>query len=122
MACSVLIFVKATPIIFSRMHVVLLFKYEMCLLLAKLECELRCWNRLSHFYNKCLNKCTMLKGKFYLCIMETRSEFSGCSVPAIQSYFFTTCLEICFSGEGLGTACLRTVVGVSKGMLPVRCF
>ena len=37
--------------------------------------------------------------------------------------FSTTYLTNCGSGESLGTiTCLITVVGVSKGMLPVRYF
>ena len=37
--------------------------------------------------------------------------------------FFTTFLKNCGSSESLRTAtCLNTVVGVSKGMLPVKYF
>ena len=36
---------------------------------------------------------------------------------------YTTFLTNCGRGESLGTiTCLRTVVGVSKGMLPVKYF
>ena len=40
-----------------------------------------------------------------------------------RANFFTTFLENCGRGEYLGaTACLKTVVGVSRGMLPVKYF
>ena len=39
----------------------------------------------------------------------THNEFLGCGVPARLSYFFLRT-----------TTCLNSVVGVSKGILPVR--
>ena len=51
------------------------------------------------------------------------NALSGCSVPAFQSLVFTTFLKNCGRGESLGTTlCLKTVVGVSKGMLHVKYY
>ena len=48
-------------------------------------------------------------------------EFSGCSVPTIQSLFSTTFLKNSGGGESLSTTtCLKAVFGVSKGVLPVE--
>ena len=52
----------------------------------------------------------------------TPSLFLGCSVPALPpELVFAPFLINCGRGESLGTTtCLRTVFGLSKGMLPVR--
>ena len=53
----------------------------------------------------------------------TPNGFWGCRVPALPSYFPTTFLNNGGGGEVLKTAtCLKTVVVVSKGMLPVTYF
>ena len=53
----------------------------------------------------------------------TPNGLSGCSIPALLSWFFTTFLINCFNAENLMiTTCLKTVVGVNKGMLPVIHF
>ena len=49
--------------------------------------------------------------------------FSGCSVPVFQSLISTTFPKHCGRGESTGTTtCLRSMVGVSKDMLPVKDF
>ena len=52
----------------------------------------------------------------------TPNWFSGCSIPATSDGFYTKFLHNCGRCESHGTAtCPNTVVGVSKGMLPVNC-
>ena len=47
--------------------------------------------------------------------------FQDVALLPSRASFYTTFLKHC--GRGLGTAtCLKTVVGVAVGMLPVKCF
>ena len=51
----------------------------------------------------------------------TPNGLSGYSIPVLLSYFFTTIHKNCGRGESLGTNTYpKAVVGVSKGMLPVK--
>ena len=55
-------------------------------------------------------------GKLLMCFQDVAFLPSGAS-------FSTTFLENCGTGDSLGTiTCLKAVVGVSKGRLPVRYF
>ena len=50
----------------------------------------------------------------------TPEEFSGCSI--LELVFRPHFLNIVVDVYALGPACLETVVGVSKGMLPEKSF
>ena len=66
------------------------------------------------------NKVDMIVCLFHPLSRGALGGFTGCSVPAPRASFYTTFLNICGRGESLGTTtCLKTVVGVIMGMLPV---
>ena len=56
-------------------------------------------------------------------INGTLKGFSGVAFLFFRNSFSTTFLKDCGKGEGLRTTtCTKTVVGVSKGILPVKRF